>query len=427
MSLTDTDALLALKADYLIPCVYHFYKRPPVLVSGEGVWLTDSTGKRYLDGYSGVTVMSAGHGNPAILEAAQRQMMRLQHTTTIYLTEPMLRLAERLAGLAPGPIRRSFFCASGTEANEAAMLLATLATGRHAFVALSDSLHGRTKWAMSATGLALWRTDTHPLKNLRFAPHAFCGRCPLDKRHPECGCACVAALEACFHELGSANVAAVIAEPIQGNGGIVTPPEEYWPRVREVCDRYGALLIFDEVQTAMNRTGRWFAAEHWGVVPDIVTVAKALGNGFPIAAVMTNDVIASAYTRPGASTFGANPVSCAAALAVVDFHEREALGPRAEAAGKALRAGLDEIASDCAHLTRVRGKGLMLGVDVVNESGEPAPHLCDAFLERLKDEGVLLGKTGGERNTLTFMPPLIISGAEIEFLLAAVAKCVKEP
>lgn len=418
----NAETLLALKSEYLIPCVYHFYKQPPVIVAGEGVWLIDGNGCRYLDCYSGVTVMSAGHSHPAILEAIRHQLGQLQHTTTIYLTEPMFRLAERIAAIAPGPLKRTFFCASGSEANEAAMLLASLATGRQGFVALTHALHGRTKWAMSVTGLSMWRTDAHLLENIRFAPHAFCPCCPLDQRFPECGYACAERLEACILEMGAENVAAVIAEPIQGNGGIIVPPDGYWQRVREICNRHGVLLIFDEIQTAMNRTGRWFASEHWQTVPDIVTMAKALGNGMPIAAVITNDSIAAAYTRPGASTFGANPVSCAAALAVLEVHEREQLGHRAAETGGWLLAQLERIAQETPHLVRVRGKGLMIGVDVVNENGAPDPILCDDYLEELKDRGYLVGKTGGDRNTLTLMPPLIIEQVELGNLLDVLAE-----
>src|SRR5271165_4912001 len=202
-----TQQLLASKKDFLVPCVYHFYQRPPVLVRGEGAYLFGAEGRRYLDCYSGVTVVSAGHSNPAILEAAMDQLRRLQHTTTIYLTEPMLELARAIAELAPPPLRRSFFCASGSEANEGALLLATLATRRPDCIYLRDGLHGRTKWAMSVTGLDLWRTDPHPLVTAHAVP---------GPRHPE-------SLAAVERLLRRESIAAVIAEPIQGNGGIIVP------------------------------------------------------------------------------------------------------------------------------------------------------------------------------------------------------------
>lgn len=417
---TNAQDLLAAKANFLVPSVHHFYQRPPVIVAGEGAYLIDRMGKRYLDCYSGVTVMNAGHGNPEILAAIQGQLAKLQHTTTIYLTEPMFQLAERLSSLAPGALKRSFFCTSGSEANEAALLLASRATGRRGILALSDSLHGRTKWAMSATGLDMWRADEHPVADVHFAPHAHCQHCPLEERYPACRLACVDAIERCIETAGAENIAALIAEPIQGNGGIIVPPEGYWQRVRSLCDRYGILLIFDEVQTAFNRTGRWFACEHWGTVPDIVTVAKALGNGMPIAAMITSDAVARAHTRPAASTFGANPVSCAAALATLAFHESRGLGQRAEKIGELLRTGLMSVAEKSCTFGPVRGKGLMIGVEVLDSKGAPDAARCDRHLELLKDEGFLVGKTGRHRNVLTFMPPLILTEAQAASIVDAV-------
>jgi len=399
MSLSEK--LQSWKKEYIVPCVYHFYQRPPVLVRGEGAYLFDDDGRPYLDCYSGVTVMSAGHSNPEILDAAIDQLRRLQHTTTIYLTEPMLELALVLAKLAPGNLKRSFFCASGSEANEGALLLATLATGRKECIYLRDGLHGRTKWAMSATGLDMWRTDPHPLATA----HAVPGPC-----HPE-------SLLAVEHLLRRETIAAVIAEPIQGNGGIVVPPEHYWPELRRLCSKYGALLIADEIQTAWNRTGRWFATEHWQVVPDIVTVAKALGNGFPIAAFITTDAIAGHYTRPGAATFGGNLVSCRAALATLAFHERHKLGEWSALLGTRLLAQLRELQQRHSAIADVRGRGLMIGVELRERADAPAAALTDLVLERLKDGGFLLGKTGPGRNVLTIMPPLVVDQEALDAMV----------
>jgi len=319
------ETLLRLKADYLVPCAYHFYADPPEIVAGEGCVLFDHAGRRYLDCFSGVTVMSAGHCNPAIIEPAIEQIRTLQHTTSIYLTEPVLRLAERLAEIAPGDLCRSFFTASGTEAVEGALLTAALHTGRSRVIAMEGGLHGRTRWAMNVTGAAMWRSDPFPIDGVDHLP--FGDIASLEKH-----------LERRGHE-----TAALIAEPIQGNGGVNVPPEDYWPRVRQLCDEHGVLLIFDEIQTGMNRTGLRFAGAHWGVTPDVMTVSKALGNGFPIAAFITTESIAASYTRPGASTYGGNPVSAAAALATIDFHETHGLAAAARDRGDQLRRGLDSI------------------------------------------------------------------------------------
>ena len=404
ISITDrSQELLAAKKDLLVPCVYHFYKRPPVLVRGEGAYLFDAEGRRYLDCFSGVTVMNAGHSNPEIIEPAIDQLRQLQHTTTIYLTEPMLELACAVAALAPGNLRRSFFCASGSEANEGALLLATLATGRHECAYLRNSLHGRTKGAMSVTGLEMWRTDPNPL----VTSHAVPG--PDD---PE-------SLPALEKLLERGALAAVIAEPIQGNGGIIVPPSDYWPQLRRLCSQYGALLIADEIQTAWNRTGRWFATEHWNVVPDIVTVAKALGNGFPVAAYITNDEIAAHYTRPGAATFGGNLVSCRAALATLAFHQRNRLGERSTTLGNRLRDQLMELQKHRPEIAEVRGLGLMIGVELRDRANNPAAALTDDVLEKMKDAGFLLGKTGPGRNVLTLMPPLIATSEALDSVVEA--------
>lgn len=401
------EALLDLKKTYLVPCVYHFYRDPPEIVAAEGVYLIDHTGRRYLDCYSGVTVMNAGHCNPAIIEPAIEQIRTLQHTTTIYLTEPILRLAEKLADLAPGDLKRSFFCASGSEATEGALLLAALHTGRPEVVAMSNGLHGRTRWVDNATGLPMWRSDPFPLRDVHHV-----------------GFNDLVDLERVLDERAG-QVSAVIAEPIQGNGGINVPASEYWPAVRRLCHARGILLILDEVQTGFNRTGRWFACGHWNVVPDIMAVSKALGNGFPIAALVTTDSIAASYDRPGASTFGGNPVAATAALATLRFHESAGLGQRAATNGAYMLSRLTALAGQGKVLANPRGKGLMLGVDIVDGDGKPDTDRMDLLLEDLKDRGFLCGKTGADRNVLTFMPPLTIERQVIDALLDALSSSLQ--
>jgi acetylornithine/succinyldiaminopimelate/putrescine aminotransferase len=395
LSASGPAELLRLKSEYLIPCVYHFYKDPPQIVSGAGSYLMDHTCKRYLDCFSGVTVMSAGHCNSEIIEHAIAQIRQLQHTTSIYLTEPVLRLAEMLASLAPGDLCRSFFCASGSEAVEGALLLAALHTKRSGIVATTNSLHGRTRWAMNATGLEMWRTDPFPMDGVMRVP--FGDATALQQ----------------YLESTASLPAAFIAEPIEGNGGIIVPPPSYWPEVRELCVRFGVLLVLDEVQTGMNRTGRWFACQHWGVVPDILVTSKALGNGFPISAFITTPNIAASYTRPGASTYGGNPVSATAALATLRYHQSAQLGKKSESRGARLKSEIGLASANSRRLRPPHGLGLMIGIFVHDGNGNGDPILCDVLLERLKDNGVLAGKTGPARNVLTFMPPLTIGDQEI--------------
>lgn len=424
------EALLAKKQEYLIPCVYHFFQNPPQMVRGSGKHLYDSEGREYLDFFAGVSVVNCGHCHPEIIAALTAQAQTLQHTTTIYLTQPMLDLAERLAQLTPGRLKRSFFCSSGTEANETAVLLAKLATGRSEFLSLRNGLHGRTQLTMSLTGMAFWRTDPTPVGGITFVPNAYCYRCALGKTYPGCDVACAREIENVIRTATSGNVAALIAEPIQGNGGIVTPPPEYFPRVREILDKFGVLLIVDEVQTGFGRTGKWFGIEHWGVEPDIMTMAKGLANGQPVGAVIATDEVALKYTRPGASTLGGNPVTATTALATLDVLEKYDLPANAARLGPYLRDRLDWLASRHRLTGDVRGLGLMQGVELVkdkdNPAREPATEATDAVLERMKDRGLLIGKNGFSRNVLAFQPPLVIDRDDVDRMVTELDEVLTE-
>ncbi|HWQ61391.1 MAG TPA: aspartate aminotransferase family protein [Negativicutes bacterium] len=413
------EEILRKKRDYLIPCVYHFYASPMQLVRGEMQYLYDHSGKRYLDCFAGVSVVNCGHCHPDIVRAVCDQAATLQHTSSIYLTQPVVDLAERLAAITPGRLRKTFFCASGTEANEGAALLASLATGRSEFISLRHALHGRTKLTMSLTGLAMWRTDPSPVGGVSFAPSPYCFRCPLGSRRDGCNLACADAIETIIKTTTSGQVAALFAEPIQGNGGIITPPPGYFRRVREILDRYGILLVIDEVQTGFGRTGRMFAIEHYGVEPDIMTMAKALANGAPVGAFITGDELAARFTRPSASTLGGNPVTCAAALATLDVIAGEALVARAAALGERLKAGLEDLQKRHPLIGDVRGLGLMLGAELVHPDMSPATAETDKVLEGMKDRGFLVGKNGLHRNVLAFQPPLVVSREDIDGLLTA--------
>ena len=418
-SFIGPEEILRKKKEYLIPCVYHFYQQPMQLVRGQMQYLYDHTGKQYLDCFAGVSVVNCGHCNPAITQAMCDQVHTLQHTTTIYLTENIVNLAEQLAQITPGRLQKTFFCSSGTEANEGAALLAAIASGRSEFISLRQSLHGRTKLTMSLTGLSFWRTDPHPSGGVSFAPAPYCYRCPYGKRHPECDLACANEIETVIKSATSGNVAAFFAEPIQGNGGIITPPPDYFLRVRDILNHYGILLVVDEVQTAFGRTGKMFGIEHYGVEPDIMTMAKALANGTPVGAFTARPEIADKYTRPGASTLGGNPVTAAAALATLQYIQTEQLPARAETLGKHLQGGLLRLQDKYPLIGDVRGLGLMLGAELVLPDGSPASQQTDLLLEQLKDRGFLVGKNGPDRNVLAFQPPLVITAEDIDHLLNA--------
>ena len=414
------------KRQYIMPCLSHFYEKPPELVRGSMQYLFDHTGKKYLDCFAGVSVINCGHCNPEITDKLCEQIQTLQHVCNIYLTEKFVQLAERLAAITPGELKKSFFCSTGTEANEGALLLAAIYTESNEYLALRGGLHGRTKLAMNLTGIGMWRTDPHPVGGIHFAPNPYCYRCPLGKKYPSCDLACANAVEDIIKTATSGHPAAFIAETVQGNAGIVVPPKGYFKRLKEILVAYGALLIIDEVQTGFARTGKMFAIEHYGIIPDIMSMAKALGNGVPISAFIATSEIADVYTKPGASTLGGNPVSSAAGLAVLDYIESHDLMKNAEDRGEQLMNGLKELAARHDVIGDVRGLGLMVGAEFIHSDGSPYPELLDDVLEKMKDRGFLIGKNGLNRNVMAFQPPLVNTSQNTDELLNALEDVLQE-
>jgi 4-aminobutyrate aminotransferase/4-aminobutyrate aminotransferase/(S)-3-amino-2-methylpropionate transaminase len=341
-------------------------------------------------------------------------MNTLSHACNIYLTQNIVDLAEKLAQITPGSLKKSFFCTSGTEANEGALLLSSIYTGAHEFIALRQGLHGRTKLTMSLTGLSMWRTDTNPVGGIHFANSAYCYRCPYHKKYPECDLACANEIETIIKTATSLKVAAFIAEPIQGNGGIITPPPGYFKRVKEILNQYNILFIADEVQTGFGRTGKMFAIEHFNVEPDIMTMAKALGNGIPTGAFIAKAKIADKYTRPGASTLGGNPVAATASLAVLEYIFEHDLILNTAILGSRFKRGLFRLKEKYPLIGDVRGLGLMLGAELVYPDKSPAFKEVDIVLEKMKNRGFLIGKNGLHRNVLAFQPPLVINFEDVD-------------
>ena len=418
--------IIEMKKKYIMPCLAHFYKEPRQFVRGSMQYLYDSEGKKYLDCFAGVSVINCGHCNPEINKKVTEQVNTLQHVCNIYLTENFVNLAEKLAEVTPGNLQKSFFCSTGTEANEGAALLAQIYTGKSEFIALKNGLHGRTKLTMSLTGIGMWRTDPNPVGGINFAPNPYCYRCPLGKKHPECNLACADAIEDIIKTATSGQPAAFIAESIQGNAGIVVPPKGYFKRVKEILSHYGALFIDDEVQTGFARTGKMFAIENFDVVPDIMSMAKALGNGAPISAFISTAEIADTYTRPGASTLGGNPVSSTAGLAVLEYIEEHKLMENANARGEQLRKGLKDLQQKHPIIGDIRGLGLMDGAEFVKPDGSPAPEELDKVIEAMKDRGFIIGKNGIGRNVMAFQPPLVITEEDINEVLNALDMVLME-
>ncbi|MBQ1786437.1 MAG: aminotransferase class III-fold pyridoxal phosphate-dependent enzyme, partial [Turicibacter sp.] len=274
-------------------------------------------------------------------------------------------------------------------------------------------LHGRTYLTMSATAIPMWRADSELSRCVHFAKNVWNEGLDLETAAKES----IENIKQIINERGANNIAALIAEPIQGNGGIITPPLWYFKELKQLLEQHQILLIIDEVQTGFARTGKMFAIENYGVVPDIMTIAKALGNGMPISAFCTNDEVAKAFTKPSASTLGGNPVSSATAMAVLDYIEKNNLCERSAQLGSILKQGLEQLKEKHPIIKDVRGLGLMLGAELVKSNGEPATEETDIILEKLKDCGLIVGKNGIGRNVLAFQPPLVITEDNIETLI----------
>ncbi len=414
----------------LAPGVATYYAQPIELDHGDGCYLFDKNGQRYLDFFGGILTVSVGHANPRVNAAVVDQIQKLTHVSTLYISEPMVDLAERLAQMTPGNLEVSFFTSSGTEANETAVAMARTATGAYEVIALRHSYSGRSALAMTLTGQANWRMGLPGTPGVVHAMNAYCYRCPFGKTPDRCGLECAKDMEDTIRTSTSGRIAAVIAEPIQGVGGFITPPDEYFQEIARIVRKYGGLFIADEVQTGFGRTGKAFGIEHSGVEPDLMTFAKGLGNGHPIGATIATQAVAGQYTGPTISTFGGNPVSMRAALATLDVIDEDRLTENAREQGAALRAGLEELQQRYPMIGDVRGKGLMQGMEFVRSHKAPAPDLVNRFFEYTKAEGLLLGKGGLYGNTVRIAPALNVSRQQVNDALSlmenALARMVGE-
>jgi 4-aminobutyrate aminotransferase len=383
--------------EFLFPAVAMYYQEPLALVRGEGFHVWDDQGNKYLDCFGGVLTVSVGHANPKINEAIISQVKTLQHTSTLYANQPQSDLAEKLHQITPGKLKKSFFTNSGTEADDTAVHVAKTATGRHEIVVLRHSYSGRSATALSAMGHSTWRPLPPQVAGFVHARAPYCYRCPFKLTYPECGLACANDIEELIMTTTTGEIAAFMAEPILGVGGFVVPPPGYFERAVEITRKHGGLFIADEVQTGWGRTGdKWFGIEHWNVEPDIITSAKGLGNGVPVGITVATPEVADSYPVLTFSTFGGNPVSMAAALAVIRLIEEEDLKRNAAEVGGYLRQKLEALKEKYPVIGDVRGMGLMQGLELVKdrETKEPAPQALLQVFEATKRRNVLIGKGG---------------------------------
>jgi 4-aminobutyrate aminotransferase/(S)-3-amino-2-methylpropionate transaminase len=341
----------------------------------------------------------------------------------------MADLAEKLAQITPGNLKKTFFTSSGAESNEGAMRLAKTYTGKRELIALQASFHGRTYATLSITGNSARKKRAGPyMPGVSFAPAPYCYRCPFDMTPDTCQMRCAEYLEDIIHFDTYNDVAAFVVEPILGEGGIITPPEPYFKKAKEVLDHYKILLLVDEVQTGFCRTGKMFGIEHYGVVPDIITMAKAIANGFPLGGFIAKAEIADSF-QPGEhlSTFGGNPVSCAAALATIDFMEKENLAGKATIGEKLIKDKLATLKARYTIIGDVRGKGLMIGIELVKDQAKtPAADAATAIRQKCLERGLLIGVGGVFANVLRLQPPLVITESELDKVLTILEKCLSE-
>ncbi len=404
-----SEEVVAKHKKYLWPSVTNYFQQPLVADRGEMQHLWDVEGNKYLDFFGGILTVSVGHCNPKISSKVSAQVNRLQHTSTLFPTEHIVALAEKVAQITPGNLQQSFFTNSGTEANEAAILLARMSTGNFDVVALRHAYSGGSALAKAVTAHAPYRK--------------------LHLKYPDCEVACADDVENLIQTGTSGNIAAFIAEPIQGVGGFITPPKEYFKIVFKIVKKYGALFISDEVQTGWGRTGKkWFGIENWEVIPDMITSAKGMANGAPVGLTVTTPEIAGGFQGSNIATFGGNPVTSVAAKATIELIEEENLLENADVVGKYFRGKLEELQAKHSLIGDVRGMGLMQALELVKDrkTKEPAPEAATQMMERARQNGLLIGKGGLYGNTIRMAPMLNTTKPDVDEAIKLLDKSFTE-
>ncbi len=422
-------ALIARDQQYTAPAYARVY--PLAVSEGRGMVIKDVDGNLFLDFTAGIAVAATGHAHPQVVEAVKSQAEKFLHFCgSDFYYEPMARLAEKLCQVAPGRSpKKVFFTNSGTEAVEAALKLARYATKRHHVIAFLGSFHGRTLGSLSLTASrASYRSHFGPLiPGVHHIPYGHCNRCPYHLVYGSCGIACVETLEKDLFSqvVAPEEIAAIVVEPIQGEGGYIVPPPEFLPRLKEICQRYGILLVVDEIQSGFGRTGKMFACEYWDVEPDILCVAKGIASGLPLGAMIARADVSTWPRGTHGSTFGGNPVACAAALVTLDLLE-STLVQNAADVGHHLKFLLEQLKTKHATISEVRGLGLMIGVELAKPDGSRTPDaetrnqvILSAF-----EQGLLLLGCGA--SAIRFSPPLIANKKECEIAVAIVDETLSE-
>ncbi|MDD2850661.1 MAG: 4-aminobutyrate--2-oxoglutarate transaminase [Desulfuromonadaceae bacterium] len=399
-----------------------------------GAIIVDIDGRELIDFAGGIGVTNVGHCHPKVVAAIKNQAEKFLHTCFhVAPYDLYIDLAAQLNELAPGDgPKMTMFVNSGAEAVENAVKIARHATGRPSIISFENGFHGRTNMTMTLTskvkpykfGFGPFASETYRM------PYAYCYRCPFGLKHPQCKTACADHLEEFFiTHVAAEKTAAIIAEPIQGEGGFITPPAEYFPRLREICDKHEILLIIDEVQSGMGRTGKIFAIDHWGVTPDLVTTAKSLGGGMPLSAVTGKTQYMNTSHKGGlGSTYGGNPVSLAAAHAVLEILIKDNLLQRGEILGERMQKRFQEMKERHEIIGEVRGKGPMLALELVRdrESKEPASDEADKLVSLCYEKGLIVLACGNHHNVIRTLMPLVITDEELDRGLNIIDESLQE-
>ena len=394
-----------------------YYKDPISLVSGHGRRVTDAEGNVYLDFFGGILTTMTGYNVPKVVNAIKAQAEKMLHSSTLYLIESQIELAEQVTQLSGIPNAKVFFTNSGTEANDAALMMATQYRKSNQILAMRNSYHGKSHSTVAITGNASWSATAFSPFNVTYVHSGYKLRSPFGHLpDAEFTQACVADLRDLLNVATAGDVAAMIAEPIQGVGGFATPPDGFYGAMKEVLDEHGILFISDEVQTGWGRTGENFwGYEAHGIVPDMLTFAKGLGNGMAMAGVVGRADLIDAIPAKSISTFGGNPMSTAAALANLEVLMEEDLQTNSYKIGARLKSDIDHLAHEIPEIVEVRGKGLMIGLELAEPgTNEPTPAIVGAILEAAKDEGLLIGTGGLHGNAIRIAPPLSITEDEAD-------------
>lgn len=421
-------AVVARSQEAASPSLPHAY--PLAVRRARGMWVEDVDGNEFLDCAAGIAVCATGHCHPHVVQAIQQQAGELLHICAAdFYDTRYISLAERLARLAPGGAPKKVFLGnSGAEAVEAALKLARYHTGRSQVLAFFGAFHGRTMGAVSLTASSpKYQKDFRPLvQGITHVPYGYCYRCHYNLTYPACNLACVAYIEEGLfaRSMAAEEVAAIFVEPVQGEGGYIVPPPGWLEALRALCDRHGILLVADEVQSGMGRTGKLFAVEHWGVEPDIICLAKALASGMPVSAMIARAGVMSWPSGTHGSTFGGNPVCCAAAEATLDVIEQEGLLARATRVGNRMLDQLRGLAEESHLIGDVRGLGLMIGVEMVadRQSRVRTVQERDQVVLECFKRGLILLPCGP--NSIRFSPPLIITESEADTALEIFAEAL---